>query len=99
MKNTHISFRKFILPLVVVTLAYTIYSLDRNRLSESADKMCEFFEEEVGSIVNNNGLKFNGSFHYREKYYQKFAILYSNEYGLGKDIACHYERDSHKVTA
>jgi len=99
MKNVNMTFLKFIFVLVVVTLAYTIYAIERDRFSDSIDTTCALFEEKVQAIVNNNGLKFSDSFHYREKHYQKLAIIYSSEYGLGSDIACYYERDSHKVTA
>lgn len=98
MKNVRTFLILTVLALLGVALIYTNYTSGRQSFSDSVDGICKFYEKKIGSFTKNNDLKFASSDHYRNKYYAKFSNIYSDEYGLEKDIACYYKQDNQGVT-
>lgn len=96
MKRNQIGFSLIALALVGGASIYTKLALDE-KFSVTTDDVCRSFEKEITSVSDIIGLKFSGSDNYRSRYYSKFAINYSDEYGLGKDISCYYESDVEKI--
>jgi len=84
--------------IVTSALAYKSKS-DHKKFISSAQESCVFFEKEIRILLDYESLKFKSVDDYKSRYYSKFANRYSDEYGLGKDIACFYQYENKGIVA